>query len=201
MPQLGHSATEERSARSLHRSLGFPQPAMAQLAGEFQVNTYTTSYQYFPAVAADADGDFVVVWESYRQDGSGFGVFGQRYTSAGAAVGAEFQVNTFTTSYQRHRPWRPTPMATSWWCGSSTQDGSGSGVFGQRYTSAGAAMGAEFQVNTYTTSSPALPGRGGRSPMATSWWSGSSDARTGVRLASLASATRAPGPRSAPSSR
>jgi len=116
------------------------------------VNTYTTGGQYFPAVATDADGDFVVVWQSYPQDGSFHGIFGQRYTSAGAAVGAEFQVNTYTTSQQgspRVAADADGNFVVVWL--SATQDGSSYGVFGQRYTSAGAAVGAEFQVNTYTT--------------------------------------------------
>ena len=37
----------------------------APLGGEFQVNTVTTGYQESPAVASDAIGNFVVVWESY----------------------------------------------------------------------------------------------------------------------------------------
>jgi hypothetical protein len=36
--------------------------------GEFQVNTYTTGSQSDPAVAAAADGAFVVVWESWGQE-------------------------------------------------------------------------------------------------------------------------------------
>ena len=32
----------------------------------FQVNTYTTSSQNYPAVAADGSGRFVVVWTSYQ---------------------------------------------------------------------------------------------------------------------------------------
>jgi hypothetical protein len=125
---------------------------------EFQVNTYTTSKQDYPAVAADADGDFVVVWQSRDQDGSYFGVFGQRFTSAGAAVGAEFQVNTFTTSYQ----YKPDVAADAdgdfvvvW--ASRSQDGSGYGIFGQRYTSTGATAGTEFQVNTYTIDDQSYP--------------------------------------------
>ena len=43
------------------------------------MNIYTTSDQYHPAVAADSDGGFVVVWESLGQDGSSHGVFAQRY--------------------------------------------------------------------------------------------------------------------------
>ena len=50
---------------------------------EFQVNTHTTSYQVFSSVAADDAGNFVVVWESYGQDGSAWGIFGQLYDNAG----------------------------------------------------------------------------------------------------------------------
>ena len=47
--------------------------------GEFQINSYTTSAQSLPAVASDADGDLVVAWNGNLQDGSSYGVFGQRY--------------------------------------------------------------------------------------------------------------------------
>jgi len=49
--------------------------------GEFQVNTYTTSYQENPAVALDAAGDFVVVWGSDGSSGtdsSSYSIQGQR---------------------------------------------------------------------------------------------------------------------------
>ena len=49
------------------------------VGSEFQVNTYTTSGQSGPAMATDADGDFVVVWRSENQDGSSYGVFGRRF--------------------------------------------------------------------------------------------------------------------------
>src|SRR5262245_2925772 len=41
-----------------YASNGVPQGA------EFQVNTYTPNYQYVPAVASDAVGNFVVAWSS-----------------------------------------------------------------------------------------------------------------------------------------
>jgi hypothetical protein len=59
-----------------------PRAAAAQgdpLGPEFRVNTYTTSLQLYPWVSADPAGNFVVVWSSNLQDGSGLGVFGQRY--------------------------------------------------------------------------------------------------------------------------
>jgi hypothetical protein len=128
------------------------------VGAEFQVNTYTTGSQFDPAAAADADGDFVVVWQSYGgQDGSYNGVFGQRYTSAGAALGAEFQVNTYTTGGQVEPAVAVDGDGNFVVVWASDQDGSNSGVFAQRYTSAGATVGAEFQVNTFTTGNQGSP--------------------------------------------
>src|SRR5436190_796399 len=80
-----------------------PRTAGAQgnpLGPEFRVNNYTTSHQAFPSVGAGSGGNFVVVWASAGQDGSGSGIFGQRYSSSGPALGPEFRVNTYTTSDQ-----------------------------------------------------------------------------------------------------
>jgi len=131
----------------------------APLGAEFRVNTYTTNGQSGPSVAADASGNFVVVWASTpAQDGSSFGVFGQRYASSGAPLGPEFRVNTYTTNTQ----WTPSVSADAsgnfvvlW--DSHTQDGSGYGVFGQRYASSGAPLGAEFRVNTFVTNNQGSP--------------------------------------------
>ena len=54
---------------------------------EFQVNTYTTSYQEEPRVARNGSGGFVVVWQSTQQDGSSRGVFARRYNSVGPTQG------------------------------------------------------------------------------------------------------------------
>jgi hypothetical protein len=51
-------------------------------------------------VAADSDGAFVVVWRSTAQDGSYAGVFSRSFDAAGAALGVELQVNTFTDNNQ-----------------------------------------------------------------------------------------------------
>src|SRR5262249_13096433 len=56
---------------------------------EFRVNDFTTGSQFFPRVAADADGDFVVTWTSPSQDGNGDGIFARRFTNAGLAQGTE----------------------------------------------------------------------------------------------------------------
>ncbi len=121
-----------------------------QAAGpEFRVNNYTQSSQGSSSIAIDADGDFVVTWESYGQDGSGDGIYAQRYSAAGVAQGGESLVNTTTTNNQR----RPSiamdadgDFIVTW--ESSGQDGSFYGVYAQRYNAAGVAQGGEFRVNT-----------------------------------------------------
>jgi hypothetical protein len=126
---------------------------------EFRVNTYTTNTQRRPSVAIDpGGGNFVVVWESGGQDGSSYGVFGQRYASTGVPLGPEFRVNTYTTLQQGY------PSAATGGNGdfvvvwnSNGPDGQDYGVFGQRYASSGAPLGTEFQVNTYTTGYQARP--------------------------------------------
>jgi hypothetical protein len=53
--------------------------AGAARGGEFRVNSTTAGNQAFSSVAADPLGGFVVAWESDGQDGSFFGIFGQRF--------------------------------------------------------------------------------------------------------------------------
>jgi hypothetical protein len=136
--------------------------AGAPLGGEFRVNTYTTSYQFRPLVASDRRGNFVVVWSSYTQDGSAYGVFGQRFDALGNPRGGEFQVNSYTTggqgsSYNFVEQNSAVAMAPGgsfvvvWGSYYDNQDGSKGSVHGQRYDANGARLGAEFQVNTYTT--------------------------------------------------
>jgi hypothetical protein len=138
-----------------------PVLAMGQaLVGpEFQVNTYTTHDQTFPSVAADAAGNFVVVWHSRDQDGDGLGVFARFHDASGAPLGAaEFRVNSWTTGDQQ----APRVAATasgqfvvvweSW-----EQDGPGGAVFARRYDAAGTPLGPEFQVNASTASPQSLP--------------------------------------------
>lgn len=122
---------------------------------EFKVNKTTASRQELPCVAALADGGFVVGWQSYSQDGSGWGVYGQRYDAAGKRAGTrEFKVNKTTAANQY------TPEVTGLTGGGYTfawaangQDESGYGVYAQRYDAAGKRAGKrEFQVNKYESS-------------------------------------------------
>ncbi|MEM8601991.1 MAG: T9SS type A sorting domain-containing protein, partial [Bacteroidota bacterium] len=113
------------------------------LSGQTLVHDATTNNQQVPSVSADADGDFVVVWQETTRDGSGTGVFGQRYAADGTESGAEFQVNDYTTNGQN------TPVVALdasggfvvAWAGEGTGDGAG--VFARRYDASGASQNPE----------------------------------------------------------
>lgn len=62
-------------------------PSTWTAGSETQVNTYTTASQAHPAVAALAGGGYVITWQSYNQDGSGNGIYAQRYDAGGVAQG------------------------------------------------------------------------------------------------------------------
>ena len=133
-------------------------PAGSKAGIEFKVNTHTTNNQSFPAVAALNNGGFVVAWQSEGQDGSGAGVYGQRYNAAGARAGNEFRANTSTPSNQDHPSVAGLAnggFVVTWT--SLNQDGDGAGIYGQRYGSTGARAGVQFRVNTYTTSNQERP--------------------------------------------
>jgi hypothetical protein len=119
----------------------------APVGPEFRVNSYTTGSQFGAIVAADSAGNFVVVWVSNGQDGSSFGVFGQRYSADSAPLGPEFRVNTYTTGHQGE----PAVAASTgqfvvvW---QDTFQETEIGIFGQRFASSGIPLGPEFRVNT-----------------------------------------------------
>jgi len=120
------------------------------LDDEFQVNTYTTGNQFFPFVAMNGAGYFVITWwGTASQDYSG--VYARRYDAGGNPFGGEFLVNTYTDGVQNG----PTidinnsgNFVITWV--SYGQDGSGGGVYAQRFDNNGSPQGDEFQVNTYT---------------------------------------------------
>ncbi len=69
----------------------------AESTPEVTLNSTFAGDQTQPAVAAFADGGYVAVWTSDGQDGSGLGVYGQRFDAAGGKIGAEFLVTDEVT--------------------------------------------------------------------------------------------------------
>ena len=115
-------------------------------------------------VAAAGNGSFVVVWNSYGSSGSdssAWSVQGQRITADGSLLGSQFQVNSYTTGYQRN-PWvaaAPDGRFVVVWRsnGSAGTDTSDYSIQAQRFASDGSAVGGELQVNTSTTGTQSQP--------------------------------------------
>lgn len=129
-----------------------------RFGSEQQVNTYVTSTQEAPSVTTLGDGGWLVTWQSLGQDGSGYGIYQQRYDASGNTVGGETKVNTTTFSFQ-FLP-RVTALKDGGWLvtwQSMGQDSSGYGVYQQRYDADGNSIGGETQVNTYVAGSQSLP--------------------------------------------
>jgi len=124
----------------------------------FQINTYTAGSQSYPSVTSLGSDKFVVTWESYLQDGSGDGIYGQIFNSSASPLGSEFRINNYTTSDQQY------PSVTSLgsdkfvvtWM-SDGQDGDNWGIYGQLFDSSASPLGSEFRINTYTISYQEYP--------------------------------------------
>jgi hypothetical protein len=148
-----------KRTRALAAGLGVwlsPGTAVAQAPGnEFQVNTYTTSFQSAPSIASDAAGNFMVVWASYGQDGSGTGVYARQYLPSGEAADAsEFRVNTYVADNQRVPQVASDPLGQRVVVWESVQNGFG--VYARRFDAMGAPS-AEFPIHTHPVSAQRDP--------------------------------------------
>ena len=97
-------------------------------------------------------GEFVTTWISDGQDGSAYGVYGQRWDASGAKIGGEFQVSTSTLGNQTY------PIVSLDAAGGfvvtwqdDTTDGSGYGVYAQVFDATGTKVGTEFRISETTS--------------------------------------------------
>jgi hypothetical protein len=126
---------------------------------EFQVNTHTANKQENPAIAMDGDGNFVIVWNSYLQDGGSNGVFGQLFRSDCTPLGGEFQVNTTSIGNQKEQS---VAMNTDGsfvvvWQGPGIAEQDKEDIYAGRFDEYGQPVGNEFHVNTNTNDRQICP--------------------------------------------
>jgi Ca2+-binding RTX toxin-like protein len=119
---------------------------------DVRVNTTTAFDQRLSNVAIASDGSFVVTWSSVAQDGNGYGVYAQKFSSTGARVGAEIPVNSTTAGNQQnsHVAIDSNGNFVITWS-SENQDGSSWGVYARLYDSSGNPLTGEIPVNQFTT--------------------------------------------------
>src|SRR5206468_266170 len=104
-----------------------------------------------PRVAVGPGGEFVVIWNSDQAEYSGYDVWGRHFDSTGHASSDDFEMNTTTSEDEGDNgelavAGDPTGNFAVVWGGNYP-----SGVRGQRFTNAGAPLGGEFAVSSYTS--------------------------------------------------
>lgn len=134
--------------------------AAVSCRAEFCVNTRTSKNQANPAIAVDANGNFVVVWSSYFTTGNRSNdIYGQRFDCEGVPIGSEFQINTETAGNQTE----PAVAMDSngnfvvAWHGPEAIGDANEDIFAQRYDANGQPLGNEFRVNTTTDNRQLCP--------------------------------------------
>lgn len=138
--------------------------AVTPVGTETLINSsLTTGFQLNPAIASDAAGDYVVVWQAQNvPGGSSDDIVAQRYSAGGFLVGSQFLVNTFTTASQAYPQVAMNSIGDfviTWTSLDQAGASSQNDVYARRYNDVGAAQGSEFLVNTFTTgvqTSPAV---------------------------------------------
>lgn len=115
--------------------------------------------QEYPDVAIDADGNFVVVWQSITQDGSAWGVYGRQFlTDKSTAQPAEFQINQTTAENQRRATVVADPegnFTVAWQ--SDLQDQSATAVLSRQFNADGTPETDEMLANTWELGPQILP--------------------------------------------
>ncbi len=133
---------------------------------EFQANIHTSNKQENPAIAMEAEGNFVVVWNSYLQDGSSNGVFGRCFDSNCTPLSEEFQINIETSSnIETGSNQREASVAMDaagnfvvTWYGPGIVEEDKEDIFARRFDPNGQPLGSEFRVNSYTNDRQLYPG-------------------------------------------
>lgn len=123
------------------------------LGTEFQVNSVSPGNQDQQEVAADANGNFIVVWTD--QDTS---LALQRYNSAGGPIGGQTSVSLLGGSdNQASVAMQSNGDALVVWRQDGGLDGDGAGIYARRFLSTGFPTPAEVLINTDTVGDQELP--------------------------------------------
>jgi len=101
---------------------------------EIRANTFLGNHQDHAALAVDATGNLLVVWESRRQEQATPGVFAQLLDPLGRPLTTELHVNQFLPGGQGRPAAAFGPGGSAWivW-ETSGQDGSGLGIRARRF--------------------------------------------------------------------
>jgi len=122
-------------------------------SGNFKINDYNTgsSTQWDPAIAVDSSGNFMVVWNDERNEGTGNpDVYGQRYNSNGAAQGGNFKINDETSIRDQYSPAIAVDGSGNFvvvWTDQRNSIFQEYDIYGQRFSSNGTLQSGNFRIN------------------------------------------------------
>lgn len=139
------------------------------LGDEFRVNTFIPGFHGSPDIAVDHSGTFIITWTQFpfraqqaQQDGSGAGIFAQRFDRHGQPIGGEFGLSSATAGAQgltsvamgKHGDFVVSFTSAD---GVNANGSNSPGVFARRFDADGVPHAAEFLVNQHTAGNQ-LPG-------------------------------------------
>ena len=119
-------------------------------------NTTTQGNQFEADVASLSDGGYVLAWQSDVGDGSGNGIYMQRYDADGNRVGEETQVNTTTQGNQEQvaiTGLKDGGYVVSW----QSDSENGKDIYLQKFDASGDRVGGEIVVNQNVEANQVMP--------------------------------------------
>ncbi|MBI4723279.1 MAG: hypothetical protein HY769_09870, partial [Candidatus Stahlbacteria bacterium] len=115
---------------------------------ELQVDIGPNADRLLPSVAMDWDGNFVVVWQDYRNDSKCCNIFGQRYNNEGIPIDSNFKIDQFMGE-SNEEPYidmdADGDFIVVWHKG--TVGMPMFDIYGQRFNSSGDTVGVNFQIS------------------------------------------------------
>jgi len=122
---------------------------------DVRVNTYTRDSQINAAVAALPDGNAIITWQSYGEDGSMYGVYARKILATGNkrfATPKEFQVNQVSEYNQRNPSVASLQDGSGGyvitWISEREKTAQGVDVYARVFSSTGAPLTPEFAVDS-----------------------------------------------------
>ncbi|HEC79157.1 MAG TPA: T9SS type A sorting domain-containing protein [candidate division WOR-3 bacterium] len=112
------------------------------IGSNFRVNNDITESHWYPSVAMDDAGNFLVAWTYGPSE-----ILGQRYDAAGNPQGPNFLVNDVTTSFQAAPSVAMNGTGNSVIVWVDNRNGPAN-IYAQRYDPSGTPQGPNFQVST-----------------------------------------------------
>jgi hypothetical protein len=129
----------------------FPELHLVAMKGHEERVSGVVADDKKPTIAALSDGGWIVAWQKNGPDGSGWGIYQQRYDRFGSRVDREFRVNSFTLSDQSEADVKG--LNDGGWVVVWNSEGQASNkrdIYQQRYSRFGEPVGTETLVNSDT---------------------------------------------------